>query len=134
MPLVQFMIRKEVGANVTPPGIAPDVQVAMERYPWPGNVRELENAVRHALTFVANGEVTLDVLPAKIGRHVTRDTLVEIAGEKDPENLKPLKSYVRSRETEYISHVLKQVGDDKEKAAKILKVSLATLYRKIPNA
>jgi len=134
MPLMEFIIRKEMGPNGTPPAIAPDVQVAMERYPWPGNVRELENAVRHALTFVSNGIITLDVLPAKIGRHVTRDTLVELAGEKDPENLKPLKSYVRNRETEYISHVLKQVGDDKEKAAKILKVSLATLYRKIPGA
>jgi len=134
MPLMEFIIRKEMGPNGTPPSIAPDVQVAMERYPWPGNVRELENAVRHALTFVSNGVITLDVLPAKIGRHVTRDTLVELAGEKDPENLKPLKSYVRNRETEYISHVLKQVGDDKEKAARILKVSLATLYRKIPGA
>ena len=59
---------------------------------------------------------------------------MEIAGEKDPNNLRSLKSYVRNREMEYINHVLKQVGDDKEKAAKILKVSLATLYRKIPSA
>lgn len=134
MPLAQFMIRKEVGQNRTPPTIAPDVQVAMERYPWPGNVRELENAIRHALTFVADGVITMDVLPAKITRQASRDTLVELAGEKDPENLRSLKSYVRNREMEYISHVLKQVGDDKEKAAKILKVSLATLYRKIPNS
>jgi len=134
MPLAQFMICKEVGQNRTPPAIAPDVQVAMERYPWPGNVRELENAIRHALTFVADGVITMDVLPAKITRQASRDTLVELAGEKDPENLRSLKSYVRNREMEYISHVLKQVGDDKEKAAKILKVSLATLYRKIPNS
>jgi DNA-binding NtrC family response regulator len=134
MPLAQFMIRKEVGQNRTPPTIAPDVQVALERYPWPGNVRELENAIRHALTFVADGVISMDVLPAKITRQASRDTLVELAGEKDPENLRSLKSYVRNREMEYISHVLKQVGDDKEKAAKILKVSLATLYRKIPNS
>jgi len=134
MPLVQYIVRKELGPNRPSPTIAPDVQVALERYPWPGNVRELENAVRHALTFVADGNITLDVLPAKISRQASRDTLVELAGEKDPENLRSLKSYVRNREMEYISHVLKQVGDDKEKAAKILKVSLATLYRKIPNS
>jgi DNA-binding NtrC family response regulator len=134
MPMVQFMIRKEIGPNGTPPSIAPDVQVALERYPWPGNVRELENAIRHALTFVANGVVTLDVLPAKITRQASRDTLVELAGEKDPENLRSLKAYVRSREEEYIAHVLKQVDNDKEKAARILKVSLATLYRKIPGS
>jgi len=134
MPIIQFIMRKELGQNRASPVIAPEVQVALERYPWPGNVRELENAIRHALTFVANGKVTLDVLPAKITRQATRDTLVEIAGEKDPTNLRSLKSYVRNREMEYINHVLKQVGDDKEKAAKILKVSLATLYRKIPNS
>ncbi|HMO03245.1 MAG TPA: sigma-54 dependent transcriptional regulator [Kiritimatiellia bacterium] len=134
MPLAQYMIRKEIGPNRQAPTIAPEVQVAMERYPWPGNVRELENAIRHALTFVADGQITMEVLPAKITRQASRDTLVELAGEKDPENLRSLKSYVRNREMEYISHVLKQVGDDKEKAAKILKVSLATLYRKIPNS
>jgi len=134
MPLSQYMIRKEIGPNRQAPTIAPEVQVAMERYPWPGNVRELENAIRHALTFVADGQITMEVLPAKITRQASRDTLVELAGEKDPENLRSLKSYVRNREMEYISHVLKQVGDDKEKAAKILKVSLATLYRKIPNS
>lgn len=134
MPLAQYMIRKEIGPNRQAPTIVPEVQVAMERYPWPGNVRELENAIRHALTFVADGQITMEVLPAKITRQASRDTLVELAGEKDPENLRSLKSYVRNREMEYISHVLKQVGDDKEKAAKILKVSLATLYRKIPNS
>ncbi len=133
MPLAEHMIQKECGPNRTPPSIQPEVQVALERYPWPGNVRELENAIRHALTFVTEGKITMDVLPAKITRQASRDTLVELAGEKDPENLRSLKSYVRNREMEYISHVLKQVGDDKEKAAKILKVSLATLYRKIPN-
>ncbi|HMO50297.1 MAG TPA: sigma-54 dependent transcriptional regulator [Kiritimatiellia bacterium] len=134
MPLVHHMIRKELGPNRAAPTLDPDVQVAMERYPWPGNVRELENAVRHALTFFAEGKISMEVLPAKITRQASRDTLVELAGEKDPENLKSLKSYVRTREMEYISHVLKQVDDDKEKAAKILKVSLATLYRKIPSA
>ena len=134
MPLVQFMMRKELGPNASLPAVDPDVQVAFERYPWPGNVRELENAVRHALTFVADGHLTLDVLPAKITRQLANDTMVELAGEKDPENLRPLKHYVRSREAEYINHVLRQVGDDKEKAARILKVSLATLYRKIPGA
>jgi DNA-binding NtrC family response regulator len=132
MPLVQYIVRKELGPNRQPPTISPEVQVALERYQWPGNVRELENAVRHALTFVADGNITIDVLPAKISRQASHDTLVEIAAEKDPEKLRPLKSYVRHRENEYITHVLKQVGDDKERAAKILKVSLATLYRKIP--
>ncbi|HMP89501.1 MAG TPA: sigma-54 dependent transcriptional regulator [Kiritimatiellia bacterium] len=134
MPILEFVMQRELGPNRQSPKIAPEVQVALERYPWPGNVRELENAVRHAITFVADGMITLDVLPAKITRQATRDTLVEIAGEKDPTNLRSLKSYVRNREMEYINHVLKQVGDDKEKAAKILKVSLATLYRKIPSA
>lgn len=134
MPLAKYMMVKELGPNRTPPTILPEVQVAMERYPWPGNVRELENAIRHALTFVSNNQITMEVLPAKITRQASRDTLVELAGEKDPENLRSLKSYVRNREMEYINHVLKQVGDDKEKAAKILKVSLATLYRKIPSA
>lgn len=132
MPLMQHMMRRELGPKREFPAIAPEVQVAMERYPWPGNVRELENAVRHALTFCTDGQITLGVLPAKISQQVSHDSLVELASEKNPENLKSLKAYIRGRESEYITHVLNQVGDDKEKAARILKVSLATLYRKIP--
>ena len=45
---------------------------------------------------------------------------------------KSLKAFLRSREKEYLEQVLQHTKGDKGKAAKALKISLATLYRKLP--
>ena len=42
-----------------------------------------------------------------------------------------LKNFIREQEASYISRALAQTGGDKEKAAELLGVSLATLYRKL---
>ncbi|HWY76922.1 MAG TPA: sigma-54 dependent transcriptional regulator [Verrucomicrobiae bacterium] len=43
----------------------------------------------------------------------------------------PLKDYLREQEVAYLNRTLAQTGGDKEKAALILGISLATLYRKL---
>ena len=45
---------------------------------------------------------------------------------------KSLKAFLRAKEKEYLDQVLSHSDGDKEKAAKALKISLATLYRKLP--
>ena len=42
-----------------------------------------------------------------------------------------LRNFLRSKEREYLGQVLKNYDGDKEKAAKSLHISLATLYRKL---
>jgi two-component system response regulator AtoC len=43
----------------------------------------------------------------------------------------PLKSFLREQELTYLNRVLAQTGGDKEMAAQLLGISLATLYRKL---
>jgi transcriptional regulator with PAS, ATPase and Fis domain len=113
--------------------LEPEVQGILESYSWPGNVRELENAIRHALTFAANNQITKSVLPAKIidvsAKTPSRSTPIL---PLDDFRGKSLKSFLRKKEQEYLTMVINSMGGDKEKAAKALKISLATLYRKIP--
>ena len=135
LPLVYHTMRQEVGPNKDLPNIDPEAQLVLEQYPWPGNVRELENAIRHALTFAKDGKVTKDVLPAKIVSSVSSEGAVSVntGGLKaDAYRGKSLKAFLKSKEKEYLSQVLQYVEGDKEKAAKALKISLATLYRKLP--
>ena len=44
---------------------------------------------------------------------------------------KSLKSFLHKKEQEYLLQIINSMGGDKEKAAKALNISLATLYRKL---
>lgn len=134
MPLVYHIIKEELGPGKEMPAIPPDVRTTLENYPWPGNVRELENAIKHALTFARDNKIVRDVLPGKI---------VAVVGEVpvEPEQkavaegdhqFDSLRAFLRAQEEHYLRQVLLNVGGDKEKAAAALKISLATLYRKLP--
>lgn len=129
LPLAYHFLRIE-SKSETPPRLTPDVCSILQSYPWPGNVRELENAIKHALTFAKADGVTKDVLPPKIA--ATPVKARAISPELDASKCKSLKAFLRGKEKEYLSQVLSHTAGDKEKAAKSLKISLATLYRKLP--
>jgi two-component system, NtrC family, response regulator PilR len=44
-----------------------------------------------------------------------------------------LKGFLKAKEKEYLEEILSSNNGNKEKAAETLKVSLATLYRKLAN-
>ncbi|MDD5483597.1 MAG: sigma-54 dependent transcriptional regulator [Kiritimatiellae bacterium] len=129
LPLVYHILRRESGPNKELPNIEPEALAIFEQYAWPGNVRELENALKHALTFAKNNVLDKDCLPLKI---------VQMPSIKGPDTRredykgKSLKAFLRIKEKEYLADVLKDANGDKQKAAKSLRISLATLYRKLP--
>ena len=108
------------------PAITPEAAKALELYDWPGNVRELENAIRHAITFLQQGDITVDLLPQKIIDHLKNPGASTSSGDNAS-----LKSFLKKKEKEYIEQILFSTGGDKEKAAEALKVNLSTLYRKL---
>jgi len=129
LPLVYHILHREFGQNKELPRIEPEVLALLEQYSWPGNVRELENALKHALTFAKNNIINKDCLPLKI----TQSPLVKGTEiKRDDYKGKSLKAFLRIKEKEYLAEVLKDTNGDKQKAAKSLRISLATLYRKLP--
>jgi DNA-binding NtrC family response regulator len=123
---------------------------ALTTYDWPGNVRELENAIERATVLSDTEIVKLDSLPpiiADAGRAQSPDQNVtdtkffalpeqeSIKADSQPmfpttESLN-LKSFMRQQELTYINRALTQSGGDKERAAQLLGISLATLYRRL---
>jgi DNA-binding NtrC family response regulator len=134
LPLVYHILRHETPEGKDLPKLLPETKDMLERYSWPGNVRELENAIKHAITFSMEGKITPDVLPPKILNQIK--PLIRVGGAtdsaSDPYRNKSLKAFLREREREYLEQVLSLSKGDKEQAAKSLKISLATLYRKLP--
>lgn len=55
--------------------------------------------------------------------------VVQAAGEEKP--VAALKDFLRNQEQGYLNRAMAQTGGDKEKAAELLGISLATLYRKL---
>jgi len=96
-------------------------------------VRELENAIKHAMTFSKDGQITRDVLPPKIASTPVTVEATSDADRFDAARGRSLKAFLRDQEKKYLNQVLEFTGGNKEKAAKTLRISLATLYRKLPD-
>ena len=132
LPLARHFIAGEFG-NDPAPRLTQEAADVLLAYKWPGNVRELENAIKHAVTFLTGDEITPDLLPPRIVARAKE----ERAAAPAPSEATPiagnasLKSFLKSKEREYLGQMLAQNGGDKEKTAASLQVSLATLYRKL---
>ena len=131
IPLARHFIRLETPQGSPIPAIAPDTAQALMAYSWPGNVRELENAIKHALTFLSEGDITPDLLPPKILQHAQAVEAAAAPAADATAGNASLKSFLKQKEKEYIEHILVAAGGDKAKAADALKVNLSTLYRKL---
>lgn len=92
-------------------------------YSWPGNVRELENAIEHAAVFCQDGVILPKHFPMQI---LSKSHL----REKQEFAERPHRSLAEV-ECEHIHRVLSATHGNRRKAAKILGIGEATLYRRL---
>lgn len=93
---------------------------ALEEYKWPGNVRELQNAVEYSVNRCKSQWISLDDLPDRVFEKHKTETGTPMA--------------LADLEREAILGAVAYYGSSKEgkmQAAKVLGISLATLYRKL---
>ena len=104
---------------------------AMEQYSWPGNVHELRSAVYRSAKTCKGERIRLDGLPVPVRMCYMKEK-TSIFGYTDEFDLRwrSLKKFLKSKEKEYVQEILRITKGDKEKAAKLLGVSLATFYSK----
>jgi DNA-binding NtrC family response regulator len=117
---------EEIGERMGKPvkGISSDAAKRLLDYDWPGNVRELENAIERAVTLTRFEQITVHDLPDRVSQHQsTRINPIDVdAGQV---------LTLQELEKRYIERVLKAVGDNKTRAAKLLGLDRRTLYRKL---
>ena len=100
-------------------GFAADCQAWMQSYAWPGNVRELRNVIERAL-IICDDYITLDDMPLDF----RSSALSGSAADGDDFEL-------AEAEHRHIQRVLQYTKGNKAEAARLLKIGLTTLYRKI---
>ncbi|HYQ18646.1 MAG TPA: sigma-54 dependent transcriptional regulator [Polyangiaceae bacterium] len=127
-------LSKDVGRDVQ--SISPEALEALGRHHWPGNVRELQNVVHRSLLACRGEEVTLADLPPDIRELALPAILptVHVNGangnryqEPSEEDIIPL----RELERRAIQRALRATHGSVGRAAKLLGIGRATLYRRI---
>jgi two-component system, NtrC family, response regulator AtoC len=133
----------------------------LSAHDWPGNVRELENAIERACALCENGIIRVADLPPLLRKYATdgveeavetptiapANATSSASGAKSAAHMNSttssssvstlsqpvgsLRDFLREQEVAYLNRALAQSGNDKERAAQILGVSVATLYRKL---
>ena len=103
-----------------PVSVTPDALTGLRRYAWPENVRELESAVERAAVLAGDRRIEL----ADFG--LPGETTVVRAGSDYR-----LKPQVETFEAEVIRRALDAAGGSRRNAAKLLGVSLRTLFYKL---
>jgi transcriptional regulator with GAF, ATPase, and Fis domain len=99
-----------------------DALELFERYSWPGNVRQLENTLRR-LTLLGRGEAIT---------HATIEGDPKACAALLPDRAeRPPVLSLKLAEKEQVSRALELAGGNRRKAAGLLRISRATLYRKL---
>ena len=104
-------------------GFTNEAMRALLQYQWKGEVRELENVIERSVIFCDEDFIGIDHLPEYM--RPAEDISNVSSGHGS------LKDAVRSFERQFIQQTLAAYGQNKEVAAKVLGVSLSSLYRKI---
>lgn len=101
--------------------IAPAFLEALDSQPWKGNIRELRNVIERSMVVCESGYLDIADLPFDI-----QNAHYEHSNDSSPGSFE-----LSAMERRHIARVLEYTKGNKTEAARLLKIGLTTLYRKI---
>ena len=112
--LANHFLEKDLEEGQETTELSKEALAVMIDYPWPGNVRELQSAIRFSLVKTRGDLIQPDDLPIEL---------------RNWANLYSKRGPSRKLNPESVRNALAQSGGNKAKAARLLGVGRATLYR-----
>jgi DNA-binding NtrC family response regulator len=94
--------------------VSDKAMMLLTEYKWSGNVRELQNAIQFAFVKSKGNEITPESLPMEIN---------------DSRFFQTIRGPSRKLDRFQVESAIKKTGGNKAKAARLLNVGRATLYR-----
>ena len=138
LPLLEHFV-EELGPVVLgrpAAGISRDARAHFLAYSWPGNVRELRNAVERALILCEGGLINPEHLPwyaksANRAPALSPAAPDPLAAQPMVENFPAQGVDLEAMERTLVEGALKQAGQNRSKAAKLLGLSRSKLYSRM---
>ncbi|MHB1393451.1 MAG: sigma-54 interaction domain-containing protein [Clostridia bacterium] len=128
-----FFIKKfnqQYGRNVQ--DISHQAILELKAYNWPGNVRELDNFIGRAIINMRiNETVILETHLPQFERLVKVGDMPAVRNESYEDISMTLESILEKSERRHIVQVMEECENNKTKAAKLLDISLRSLYYKL---
>ncbi len=106
------------------PKVSSGAMEVMKNYTWPGNLRELRNIADRSVILCSGNRIKVEDLPISFQDTSRLTVSREIVGGS-------LKEIMQSTEKRAIEDALVRAGNNREKAAKILKIHRTGLYQKL---
>ena len=123
--LVAHFLRKYAQQNAKPiTAIAQQALQRLQAYPWPGNVRELENVIERAVVLAQGPMIGIEDLPPELQDQ-------EPASMPEHHVVLSADATLAEIEREAIVQTLQRHAGNRQVAARVLDIGLATLYRKL---
>jgi len=101
------------------PSVSNQVMRLLMNYSWPGNVRELSNVIERACILCDGDTIDVEHMPAEL-------TTGSASGAPTA-----LRAAMEDFERKHVAWVLRAASGSRERAAEMLEVDIATLYRKL---
>ncbi|MDD6209507.1 MAG: sigma-54 dependent transcriptional regulator [Bacteroidales bacterium] len=112
-------LASKIGRTVT--DISPEYIRALQNHQWRGNVRELRNVIERSMIIATSGTLMVNDLPIDF-----RQASVDSGGKRIYSDFE-----LASIEKQHIQKVLQYTKGNKTEAARLMRIGLTTLYRKI---
>ena len=118
----RFLSRMATERGRDVPRILPAALDRLERHAWPGNVRELANVVARAVVLAGDGPITSELLASDPA----------LRGGGTEAELAPVRTgSLAESERRVIAEALHAAGGNRARAARLLGISRATMYRRL---
>jgi two-component system response regulator HydG len=102
---------------------------ALKNYSWPGNIRELQNSIEQLKILVEGPEIRLDDLPFNI--RMAQGASSNASGGNSSASGPSIAMTLEDLERNHILQMLAFQHGNKTKTAKVLGITIKTLYNKL---
>jgi DNA-binding NtrC family response regulator len=131
-PLTQLFLsraREEWGIGTRQ--VTPEALRVLSCYSWPGNVRQLRHAVERSALLGASDVLRVEDLPDYLVESERVPALAPRGSDPAPPLDLSLRQQMQRYERVLIDEALRRAGGNRQAAAKLLRVPLRTLFRKL---